>query len=377
MLRPRTWLFALWLVSGCQKNDPSVQPEKLATSAVVDAPPPRGEAQALPADAKGDGAPGPLLPYAKNSPSSDDGDGVPSPDAPPAATGEPSSPPSAAPRSATTAPAKKSPTRVELLKAGAEPRKQLRFAPAVGLVDKMTMTMTLAMGVKVGERAIPKNALPPMVVKMDLKVTDVEADGDVRYEFTLTGTDVKAPPGTNPKLIAPMKQALSRLHGLGGHALMSSRGQSKETKVKLPEKVDQQTQQILQGMEQALNQIVVAVPEQPVGRGAQWTATTAIEQNGIELAQELTYDLEKLEGETAHCRVTARQHAKPQKVAAPGGVVLDLTSLTSKGTGSVTFRLDHIAPAQSLIALTSVVEMGAKGETMKMDTDMTVEMRSP
>lgn len=268
-------------------------------------------------------------------------------------------------------------TRVELVEAGAEPRKALRFAPKVGLVDEMTMTMTLAVGMDLGGRSIPKNALPPMVVDMNLEVTEVRPNGDVRYTFAIRGTDVRAPAGAPAQVIAPMKEALGRMRGLGGHTVMSNRGQTKEAKIDLPKEIDPQTQQILQGMEQAMNQIVVALPEEEVGVGAKWRVTNSVAQNGISLRQVLTYDLVKLEDGTAHCDVSVTQDAPRQKVAGPGGAVVDLTSLKSSGSGKVAFRLDHVAPTSSRLALSSALEMAAKSGAMKLATDVTVEMRSP
>jgi hypothetical protein len=77
------------------------------------------------------------------------------------------------------------------------------------------------------------------------------------------------------------------------------------------------------------------------------------------------------------CDVAVTQKAPPQKVPGPGGAMLDLTSLQSSGSGKVTFRLDHVAPTNSRLALASALEMAAKGGAMKMQTDVTVEMRSP
>jgi hypothetical protein len=388
MSRLQRWL-ALCLVVGCpvvgcQTGDSSVQPEKLATpasgavpaTATGSAPAPASAEPGPPpplAQAPEDGAPADSASAAVPSP-----DGAASPDAVPSATTGPKKAEAAKkPKKPSAAKPAQVKTTVELVKAGAEPRKELRFAPKVGLVDKMTMTMTLAVGVDVGGRSIPKNALPPMVVDMNLKVTEVRPDGDVRYEFAIHGTDVRAPATAPAQLIDPMKDALARMRGLGGHTVMSNRGQTKEAKINFPQKLDPQTQQILQGMEQAMNQIVVALPEEPVGLGAQWRVTNAVDQNGVALSQILTYDLVEIDGETARCDVTVTQKAPPQKVPGPGGAMLDLTSLKSSGSGKVAFRLDHVAPTSSRLALASALEMTAKGGAMKMETDVTVEMRSP
>ena len=191
MSRPRSWLARLFplifLLGGCQDDPSSVQPEALAPSAAASAPatgvapaaaPSAAPSDAVASDAASDpSSPDPIPSGAAQAPS------VAPPGTNPAPSPETKPPPK---KTAAKAGSHRGQAKIELVQAGVEPRKELRFFPKVGLVDELTMTMTLAMGFELGEKSIPKSALPPMVMAMDLKVTEVRPNGDIRYDFTVT-----------------------------------------------------------------------------------------------------------------------------------------------------------------------------------------------
>src|SRR5262245_31250014 len=69
---------------------------------------------------------------------------------------------------------------VKLVDAGKGAKKQLRFTAKKGLARTMVMTMKMAMG----QGGAPMT-LPVMKMTMDMKVTDVSAEGDIKYTFVL------------------------------------------------------------------------------------------------------------------------------------------------------------------------------------------------
>jgi len=332
-------LFALALIA-CQKNDQnSVQPEKLA----------EGSASASSSAAQG-GGPGPLVPYASAQTKD-----TPAKTAEEAAAGE-----------------------VKLLDPGKEPRKELRLKSKVGQTDKMKMTMAMDMNIKVGAQNPPTQKLPPMIMNMGMKVTEVKPNGDIRYEFTLTSTDVTSSPGMDPKVVAAIKEALGKLNGLNGYAVVSNRGFNREAKINLPPGADANTKQVMQGMEQAMQQIGAPLPEEPVGVGAKWQYVTKLTQNGISLKQTAVYDLTKMDGERITCNVKVNQAAPKQKVAAPQGITVDLLSMKSDGGGQSELELTKLTPVKSKMNLASTVDMAMpQNQVMNMKTNMVIDITSP
>ena len=354
----------------CQKNEQSaVQPEKLSASAsgVSSAPSPEEAKAAGSAPAASDSsAPGPLLPFASGKGPQDV--------KPPPATDKTAKP--AGPRVADK-PTNSVSSEIQLIKAGAEPRKELRLKAKTGQVDKMKMVMTMGLEMKVdGQQAAPPQDMPPMVMNLDLKVIDTKPNGDIRYDFIVTDTDVLKGQKTAPKVVQGMKAALGKINGMKGHAVVSNRGFNKEANIDMPPGTDAQTKQVMQGMQQALQQLGAPLPKEPVGQGAQWKFVTKLVQQGIKVRQSATYDLIKLDGNNMTCNVKVDQTAPRQRIAAMG-VSVDLLSLSSTGGGKTDQRLDKLAPLKSNMNMVSKVDMGMpKNQVMNMTTRMVIDIAS-
>ncbi|RLB61370.1 MAG: hypothetical protein DRI90_11540 [Deltaproteobacteria bacterium] len=364
-------LAVLLVLAACQKNDQSsIKPETLAAQSSATSGPSAAESSPA-AEAVGPdgsvvqgGAPGPLAPFASGQR--------------PSALKPAPGPTKATPVTPKpTAAAAGSAPEVKLIKPGAEPRRELRLTVKPGQTEAMKMTMTMAIGMKLGAKSQPTSKLPPMIMDMAMKIIDVRPNGDFRYEFSLTGTDVAATPGVDPKVQGAIKQALGQLKGLSGWAVVSNRGISKEAKINVPPGADAQTKQVMQGMEQAMQQMGAPLPEEPVGLGAQWQVITKLSQNGIQIGQTATYDMVKLAGDALSCKVAITQHAPKQKVPSPLGVTVDLLSMKSTGAGTTDLRLTKIAPVKSQVKVTSLVKMGMpKNQIMEMNTTMQIDMAS-
>ncbi len=364
-------LAVLLVLAACQKNDQSsIKPETLTAQSSATAgpsavePAPGSEAVGPDGSVQQGGAPGPLAPFASGQR--------------PSALKPAPGPTKATPVTPKpTAAAAGSAPEVKLIKPGAEPRRELRLVVKPGQTEAMKMTMTMAIGMKLGAKSQPTSKLPPMIMDMAMKIIDVKPNGDFRYEFSLTGTDVAATPGVDPKVQGAIKQALGQLKGLSGWAVVSNRGISKEAKINVPPGADAQTKQVMQGMEQAMQQMGAPLPEEPVGLGAQWQVITKLSQNGIQIGQTATYDMVKLAGDALSCKVAITQHAPKQKVPSPLGVTVDLLSMKSTGSGTTDLRLTKIAPVKSQVKVTSLVKMGMpKNQIMEMNTTMQIDMAS-
>lgn len=361
--------------AACQNTEQSaVQPEKLASSS------PSESSESPPATG------GPLIPYASGhgpsdlaapSASTKVASKDPEPDTDefnpdgPAAT----PPPKAAPKP--PAP-KATPGVVKLIKPGAAPLSELRLTPKVGDTSSVEMVMTTAISMEIDGKKPPTGTVPPIVFVMTTKITEIEPSGDIHYTLDVIDAGVRAIPGVQAEVITALNQALGSLVGLTGKVTLTDRGITKETKLSLPGVQNAQTQQVLQGMEQAMQQLGAPLPEEAVGKGAQWTHTTNMTQNGITMTQVATYDLVKVKGKKITCKVSLAQSAPKQKVASPVGVVVDLLSLTSKGGGTTKLSLDQLTPIQSKVKVDTKASMALpKGQKMKMDSSLTVEMGKP
>jgi hypothetical protein len=190
----------------------------------------------------------------------------------------------------------------------------------------------------------------------------------------LVGTSVKAVAGSDPRVVKVLEQALGQLKGLGGHAVVSDRGINREAKIDLGDKATAETRQVMQGMEQAMQQIGAPLPNEPVGVGARWQYATTIVQQGIKVKQRATYELKAVDGDKLTLAVTIEQRAPKQRVAVPGGEV-DLLELKAGGGGNVEMFLSKLSPDTSNMNILSKVVMAMpKDQRMSVNTSMKIDI---
>ena len=361
-------LALLLLTAACQK------PEQNGEAEHANAPPGTVNA-AAPEDASSDGStvPGPLLPLAPSTPKTADAE-PPATAIAPVATPVPEPPVPKPPVTSTATPVASDPV-VEVVRPGATPRRKLRLRAATGQKERLKMTMVMDLTAKVGLRTAPKTQLPPMVMFMTLDVSATQPNGDILYQFALDKTDVQPRAGVHPKVATALRTAMSSMNGTSGRALVSARGFRRQVSLAMPPGADQQTQQIVAVIEQAMQQLVPPLPEEPVGVGAQWTLTQTVEQNGIAVQQVATYDLTGIQGNTISTDVTVSETAAPQSVTVPGAGTMKLLSLDSKGTGNMRTDLTKLTPQISKRDLNSTVHMEIPQQPrMLMTTHILIEI---
>ena len=272
------------------------------------------------------------------------------------------------------APAGAMPT-VKLLNAGTGPATTLRLAATKGDKQSIVMTMTMDMEMSVGGTAQPSVKLPAMQMTIDLEVTEVTADRDVRYVFNLSAADVVADPAVAAEVSAIVKTQLQAMVGTKGKALVTERGLTKEADIEFPPGLDPQTRQMMSGMKESLNQLSAPLPEEAVGQGASWDVTTTITQNGLTLKQVATYTLTEAGRGGFTAKIGVRQKADPQEMKAPGlppGTKVHLQDMTSEGEGDVRLDLTRLAPARSSVQMKS--SMRSMIEAMGQQTPMSMKM---
>jgi hypothetical protein len=271
--------------------------------------------------------------------------------------------------------------QVKLLAPGKGPLRALRYGAKEGQTGLMTMSLNMSMEMTLGTQALPAQNIPEIRYSMGYKVTKVEPQGDIRYEFELQDPQVIAGTSVSPMVLEAMKGTVEKMKGLRGHTVVTSRGLVREADVLTPENADAQLKQMLEGMRQSFRQLAAPFPEEPVGVGARWETTLRVTQNGITLDQVSTSELASLEGDSGRVALTLSQKGQPQKVETanmPPGTVMNLVTLTSTGDGETAFNLKQLVPVKAQIKLHSEMKAGLKiGQDeqamgMKMDMSMTM-----
>jgi hypothetical protein len=260
---------------------------------------------------------------------------------------------------------------VKLLSPGKDPKKPMRMTAKVGL--RQTGVMRIKMGIEQtrGENKV-RGILPEIRITMDLNVTNVSADGDIRYEFKINKAEVLEDAQVDKKdaLVpkAALAEMLAEMRSMKGHVIVSSRGFTKEADLVIPPKMmDPETNQFMEEINKQLSsQMGLPLPEEAVGVGAKWLTTTTVKEEGMVLKQSITSELRSLSGDAAKVSLTIKQT----------GSAVGLKSATSSGNGEMNLDLGRLIPSLATVHVTSrCIETMAAGQNMATKLDMTMGMQ--
>ncbi len=236
--------------------------------------------------------------------------------------------------------------KLKVLNTGAEPRRELRFRPAVNSKQTMIMTMGMSMNMKIGENSFPKIPIPKMVMKLDLNVRKVDLGGDIYYSFAYTDIKVVADKDTPPELLAATEKTLKSLIGVKGDIVINSSGEIKSKKLFLPKTIDKTVKSTLEQFDRSIDQLSNRFPREMLGLGAKWQMDNALQYNGMKLNQSSTYEIVKIDETGMTIKTQIMQSSPPQDISLPkvGKAKVKLVSLNSNGEGSYTIRFDSLLP---------------------------------
>ncbi len=278
----------------------------------------------------------------------------------------------------TVTPAAADAPTITLTNPGAEPRQQLRFTTTKGFHQDALMTMDMAMALDMGIQKLPKTVLPTTKMVMDSTVTDVSAEGDIHYEFKLRDIEVVPREGSPDMMVSSMKTALAGMNGLKGSSTVSNRGVVKAATFEIPDTVPDQMRQTMDSLQESVGQVAVPLPEEAVGVGATWEATSQITRgNGINMTQKTSYELVSVEGSQVKLKIKLDQTAEPQTIKAPGmpaGADAKLIDLKSSGSGETVLDLTKLAPLDSTISMDSKFKMAVKAMGQEQNVSMEMQL---
>ncbi|HSF72946.1 MAG TPA: DUF6263 family protein [Microcoleus sp.] len=282
-----------------------------------------------------------------------------------------------------SAPAANSKTpQVELLNPGVEPRQELRLKPAIDVKETTVMTVKIDMEISASGRSSPGAKIPVSVMTFETKVTKIDPNGDIHYEFAYTNSDIAGDTGNMPPAVRDaMRSALKSMVGVKGSFIMDNRGFHKGGDFILPEGADNNLKQMVGQMSQSLEQLASPLPAEAVGTGAKWRVSSSSDFSGMNVNDIATYELDSWQDGVLSLNVSIEQQANPQNITSPqlpAGSTLTLKSFSSQGRGKVTGRLDKLMPFRSNVSISSNSEMSAKNagssEELTITTKMVMEM---
>lgn len=243
--------------------------------------------------------------------------------------------------------AQSSTPEIEVLAAGSEPREALRLAPGVGASERSAMTVRFTIEQSGVSDATLK--APPIRVRMEATLQDVNENGDLHATFSYPSFDVLKGNGASARERRSLQRRLAGLTGVTGELTLTTRGALVDSNLAIPPGLDPNTEQLLGQLRDQFRDVTVPLPEPEVGIGARWRATSQLTLNGIQARQVYEYRLKKRTGTTLELDVRGTQTAKRQTVDTPGGVTLRVKSYKTTYRGTTVTDLAGLLPVSSRI----------------------------
>jgi hypothetical protein len=252
---------------------------------------------------------------------------------------------------------------VVILDQGSRPRRLFELDVAAGHTEASVLRMALAQRVQ-GETVV----VPPISFALTSAVESVDAD-QVEVSQSYDSVRVEGR-GHDPQMVRQMRAAIQPLVGITGTTWLTRSGAALRTEFDIADDVPQALRSMLQEFGNQASGMTVPYPEQELGPGARWEATTKIEVNGIAMEQVATYSLESSDGDGFRVAVEIQQRFLPESVA-PG---VEMVSGEGAMTGTIHGSMNTLMPRRSTVRGATVMVIEANGQRVRTVTKPTVSI---
>ncbi len=226
-------------------------------------------------------------------------------------------------------------TDVILLDPGESPRRPLRYRPALGDEQKLTViaTMDLALDTD-GHRMFGRTLENRLVVRFRVEAISDRGDIDVSFEI-LESEQTNIAPGSPAG-------GLQSLEGASGSFVADDRGGI------LASDLAALAERGIAGAFFVLSNYIVELPEEPIGQGARWEIQSSQSQQGMTVPIVESLQLVELDGDRGRVRGEITHANQPQIMTsaelAPDSVMEVISSESAGETAAAFSRARLISP---------------------------------
>lgn len=276
---------------------------------------------------------------------------APKPPDPPVKPAEPERPPVPTGPVEVSLPANK--LAVKLVSAGKGKRAPLRYAAKQGAKQEVQLALDWSQTQSVEGKTPAPIVMPTIVLNGQGETTQV-ADGVATNVLTIASTDVIGP---DPKKTENFKSVLTSLAGMVITSTLAPGGSAGATTLRV-DKPNEFTADSLQLLVLTLPALP-ALPEEPVGVGAKWQATTAFRLAGkVEMTQVTDYEVTAHKGTSWSIKGTTKVMGVDQDV----GDGTKITGIKGQGTTETTLVDGALYPTLKSTLETEFVAVDAESK---------------
>ena len=270
--------------------------------------------------------------------------------------------PEAPPAEAEAEPAAPAPPTLELVRPGKKPRRALRWSPAPGQKERLTMRVDTELDAVL---AILNAKTAPRSMRFELTVQSRQpVHEEARlFAFTVDEARLLGADKLPEKPRKALEEAAATLRGLEGRYSVDALGTVEEVVLNLPSEASRDLWSIAWDLEWALRQLALPLPEEPIGTGATWTIGRGVKHGAIQVTEVSTLKVTKLKKKLVTLRTEVEQTASPQTFRNPGtSMDVKLTEYSAEGAGRITWDPARLLPRSAKITLTDTRHLFYKVE---------------
>lgn len=266
---------------------------------------------------------------------------------------------------------------VEVVDAGENPKRELRFDLKKGYVSRSAMTMRFGFDTTVDGQAVPIGKVPTIRLVMAATVDEVNGD---EATMSVTYEDPKAmpEPGIDQAVIDQVNAGLVQLEGLKGTIVADNRGVVKRVSFDTASLTDPTVKSTVESIISQAEGLTVPLPSAAVGKGAVWTATREVTLNGITTDVVTKYTLTSVTDDAFEADVTQDLSADPGPVELPGlgDAKAEIVSYAVRTTGTMKATFASALPSVASMKGGGDIKMKISqgGQTADMLQKLTMEI---
>ncbi|HEX5060161.1 MAG TPA: DUF6263 family protein [Kofleriaceae bacterium] len=233
------------------------------------------------------------------------------------------------------------PPDLHVVSLGNEPRRLLRYQAPKGTTT--TLEMAVDVEVTAGDMGGP---MPTIVMTLAMQVEDVLPTG---MKLRTTVVDAMARDKDETR-VAPnaLTGPLEQIKGIVLTTTMTPTGRLIGTKVDPGSKQLPPTAQTqLAALTASLDQLMMPLPEEPVGVGAVWRNSKPLEQNGMKMIAVNTVSITAITGDKVSYSIETQVHGDDQTIQ-DSGLSVTVKDITGTGTGIGVIDLRTLALTSEL-----------------------------
>ncbi len=269
---------------------------------------------------------------------------------------------------------------VQLLEAGREPQRVLRFSPSPGR-GSLTVTLSSTMSVDAGTTKVPPTRAPALRSRLATQ-TRIDAEGNLVLHLKTESVEVLSENDSSPALAAALEPTRRTLEQLEGEIVLDRSGTVSHTSLTLPEMGQTSGPSELERLRTAFSQTFVTLPSEPIGVGARWAVTSQLPLVGASIEQRTEYTLRELDGDRLQLDVSLTQRPAPSQPEPikTSGIRVTLDRLSTTGTGEVVLDLGRIEPvsvkSSSMSTLTQTIDRDGQRQQVEVSLSLELDARS-